>query len=49
MEFTKDNFNAFRADVNEALKAVAEKYQVKIESGSINYTDVNFTMKMNVF
>lgn len=48
MEFKKADFNAFRADVSEALKAVAEKHQVKIECGNISYSDIDFTMKMKV-
>lgn len=48
MEFTNVGFKAFRADVESALKEVADKHQVTINCGNISYTDLDFTMKMKV-
>lgn len=48
MNFDKHGFDAFRADMNEALKLVGMKHGVKIELGSINYNEYEFNMKLNV-
>lgn len=48
MEFNKVNFEAFRNDAKEALREVAEKYDVEISFGNISYTDFEFDLKMHV-
>lgn len=45
---TKQQFNEFREDFQEALKEVSEKYNVNITAGNISYTNIDFTMKVNV-
>jgi len=46
MEFTKNEFQAFRKDFDQALLPVAEKYSLTIKAGSISYQDDTFSMKV---
>jgi thiamine monophosphate kinase len=46
--FNKQQFNEFRQDFQNALKEVSEKYNVTITAGNISYTNIDFTMKVNV-
>jgi hypothetical protein len=48
MEFTKERFGAFREDVEKALKAVGEKYNVSVKAGRLRYSDVKFDLELNV-
>lgn len=50
MEFTKKEFNKFRADVEAALKELGKKYEVAIESGNISYSEEEgtFSIKLEV-
>lgn len=48
MEFNKKGFEAFRADVEAALKLVANKHGVEIDCGRISYTDFDFNMQLHV-
>ena len=48
MNFTKSGFDAFRKDVENALKTVEEKHGVKVSCGAITYGSYDFSMKMNV-
>lgn len=46
MKFNRKEFEAFRNDVEEALKQVSEKYGIEIECGKISYTDFDFNMQL---
>lgn len=46
--FNKQEFKNFRNDVEVALREVAEKYNVDIRAGKINYTEIDFNMKLEV-
>lgn len=46
MEFTKGSFENLRKDIKEALKGVEEKYGLTFETGAINYTMLDFTLKL---
>lgn len=46
MEFNKSNFEAFRKDVEAALKEVSKKYEVEIKTGKIKYSEYDFTMEI---
>lgn len=48
MEFNKKEFDNFRKDLQEALKEIEEKYQVKIKSNNIKYTDIDFKIDLTV-
>lgn len=41
-KMNKEYFNNFRNDVREALKAVAEKYDVEINPANIKYDDKKY-------
>ena len=43
----KEYFNNFRNDVREALKAVAEKYDVEINPTTVRYSDIDFTITLD--
>lgn len=47
---TKIKVKSMREDANEALKAIGEKYNVKMELGSCTYSDNEaiFQMKVNI-
>ncbi len=42
----REKLNSIRADVDEALKAVAEKHNLKFQIGSMRYSDTGFTTKL---
>lgn len=44
----KEYFDNFRNDVREALKAVAEKYGVEINPTTVRYSDIDFTITLDV-
>lgn len=44
MKFDRKGFDSFRNDLTEAVKAVEETHQVKLEAGSIRFDDLGFTM-----
>jgi hypothetical protein len=46
MNFTKQEFDAFRKDVEKALAEVAKWYFLDIKVGGISYTSNDFTAKM---
>lgn len=46
MKFTSHEFNAFRADVDKALLAVADKYALTISAEKVTYTTNSFTVKL---
>ena len=46
MNFNKAGFEAFRADLKNALKEVEEKHGISIDFGRISYTDYEFTMPL---
>lgn len=48
LEFNHEFFESFRADVIDALKDIATKYNVDIKTGGIKYGDISFTMNLNV-
>lgn len=48
MEFNRKGFEVFRADVEDALKNVAEKHGVSIDCGKISYTEFDFNMQLKV-
>jgi len=48
MNFNTQEFNEFRKDMTEALKAVEEKYRVKIDFGGYKYSLNEFSTKMTV-
>lgn len=48
MEFTKNEFEEFRTDVENALKGIAKKYGVSISTGRIDYSTNNFEMRLKV-
>ena len=43
---TSTQFKDFRNEVNNALKAIAEKYDVNLTAGSISYNENKFTCKL---
>lgn len=48
MNFSKEEFKAFREEIKEAVSGVEKKFGVEIKFGSITYTDSDFKMKMDV-
>lgn len=48
MEMSKSQFNEFRSEFAEAMKALEERFGVSIEMGNIRYDDDYFTSKMTV-
>lgn len=48
VEFNRKGFETFRADVEAALKEVAEKHGVTVDCGKISYTDFDFNMQLHV-
>jgi len=45
---TKQKIRTMREDINEALKAVAEKHGCTISAGSASYSDSSFNLKLEV-
>jgi len=45
---TKQKIQEMRKDINEALKAVAEKHNCTISGGNANYTTDSFSIKLSV-
>lgn len=45
---TKNEFASFRLEIEQALKAIAEKYNSNIKAGKINYTTNSFDLKLEV-
>lgn len=45
-EFRKETFGPLRADLEAAVKSVAEKYGVQIKTGHISYTGTNCSVKL---
>lgn len=48
MEFTEEQFDRFREDLNNAVMEVANKYDVDITFGSFRYALAEFNTKMTV-
>jgi hypothetical protein len=48
MAFTKEELRNYRAEIEQALQIVAEKYNINIHAGNISYTENNFTCKLEV-
>lgn len=48
MEMTKSNLSSFRAEFNEAMEGLREKYDVDIDLGNIRYTDNDFKSTVSV-
>lgn len=48
MEFTEEQFDRFREDLNNAVLEVANKYDVDITFGSFRYALAEFNTKMTV-
>ena len=48
MEINNDNLEAFRADFNQAMQALQEKYDVTVSLGLITYYDERFSAKLTV-
>lgn len=48
MEMTKTNIKAFRADFEEAMKALEAKYEIKIGLQGISYGSDSFKSKIEV-
>lgn len=46
--FTKQQFEQFRRESEEALKTIAEKYNVNIKTGKIKYDSDSFDMNVSV-
>lgn len=47
MNLTKVNFNDFRADIEKALAAVAEKYDCDVTAGKIKYDDTSINISVD--
>lgn len=47
MNLSNVNFNAFRADVEKALAAVAEKYGCDVTAGKIKYDDISINLSLD--
>lgn len=48
MQINQTNLKNFREDLRQALKALEEKYEVKVEQGSISYDNDKFNLKLTV-
>ena len=46
--FTKKQFEEFKHDTEQAMKALAEKYGVNIKPGKIKYAENNFTLELEI-
>lgn len=46
MEFNRSSFENLRKDIKEALRGVEEKYGLTFDLGTVNYTMVDFTLKL---
>ena len=46
--FTRKQFEEFKNDTEQVMKALAEKYNVNIKTGKIKYADNNFTLALDV-
>ena len=46
MQFNKQDFELFRRDIEETIKQVAEKHNVKLSTGKIKYGQYDFTMEL---
>ena len=44
----KKEFQAFRMEVEQALKSIAEKYDANIKAGKIKYDNSSFALELNV-
>jgi hypothetical protein len=49
-QFNKSNIRALRAELNEAMQSLSEKYGVKVHAGNASFSDneVTFKLKLNV-
>ena len=47
MDLSNVNFNLFRADVEKALAAVAEKYGCDVTAGKIKYDDISINLSLD--
>lgn len=45
---TKKEFGAFRKELEQITKGLAEKYNVNIHAGKIKYTDISFNLDVEV-
>jgi len=48
MAFTKEELRNYRAEIEQALKEVAEKHNINIHAGNISYTDNDFKLTLGV-
>lgn len=48
MEFTKQEFAAFRQEAEKALKGLEDKFKVKIRCGNIKYDTNTFKLTLDV-
>jgi len=46
--FTKQQFESFRIESEQALQAIAQKYNVNIKAGKIKYTNDSFNLDLQV-
>lgn len=45
-QFSKDNLDSIRNDINEALKAIESKYNIELKTGSLSYSTETFSVKV---
>lgn len=48
MNINKESLKEFRKDLDEIIKPLEEKYGVTIDLGSISFSDIEFSTKINV-
>lgn len=46
MDFTKNGFDQFRFDLQEAFAAVGKRHDISIKHGKITYSDTSFSFKV---
>lgn len=47
-EFNNNNLTQLKADIRSALEPISKKYDLKIEAGTISYSDNDATLKLNI-
>ena len=45
-QFSKDNLDSIRNDINEALKVIGDKYGIELKTGSLSYSTETFSVKV---
>jgi len=48
MAFTKEELRNYRVEIEQALQIVAEKHNINIHAGNINYTSNDFKLTLEV-